>query len=221
MTIENAGSERSSQGNPQLGTSCWRPLPVPGHLARETSEKRATLRKFPARIRLTPPLAAYRRVFLKIEGKSAGQNQICARHFDDTLDWSKLALTHDMGGVCSPPCLIMSKLSVKELNVRGKRVLVRVDYNVPMEEKDGHMVINDATRITETLPTLELLINQGAKTILIAHLGRPKGQRDPSLSLRPVAAKLADLLHRRESGKDRRPASTRRRFAAGKCPLLQ
>src|SRR5579872_2080031 len=90
----------------------------------------------------------------------------------------------------------MAKLTVKDLNVRAKRVLVRVDYNVPMEEKDGQMVINDATRIEETLPTLELLIQQGAKTILMAHLGRPKGQRDPSLSLRPMAAKLADLLGR-------------------------
>jgi len=88
----------------------------------------------------------------------------------------------------------MSKLTVKDLNVRGKRVLMRVDYNVPMEEKDGQMVINDDTRIKETLPTLKFLANQGAKVILMAHLGRPKGQRDPSLSLRPVAAKLADLL---------------------------
>ncbi len=90
----------------------------------------------------------------------------------------------------------MAKLTVKDLNVRGKRVLVRVDYNVPMEEKDGQMVINDSTRIHETLPTLEFLVNQGAKVILMAHLGRPKGQRDSSLSLRPVAAKLADMLGR-------------------------
>jgi phosphoglycerate kinase len=90
----------------------------------------------------------------------------------------------------------MAKLTVKDLNVRGKRVLMRVDFNVPMEEKGGQMVINDDTRIKETLPTIELLINQGAKIILMAHLGRPKGQRDPSLSLRPVAAKLADLLAR-------------------------
>jgi phosphoglycerate kinase len=88
----------------------------------------------------------------------------------------------------------MSKLTVKDLNVKGKRVLMRVDYNVPMEEKDGQMVINDDTRIKETLPTLKFLMSQGAKTILMAHLGRPKGQRDPSLSLRPVAAKLADML---------------------------
>src|SRR5229473_3292435 len=90
----------------------------------------------------------------------------------------------------------MAKLTVRDLNVRGKRVLVRVDYNVPMEEKDGQMVINDVTRIQETLPTLEFLMNQGAKIILAAHLGRPKGQREPSLSLRPVAAKLADMLGR-------------------------
>ena len=90
----------------------------------------------------------------------------------------------------------MAKLTVNDLNVRGKRVLMRVDYNVPMEERGAQMVINDDTRIRETLPTLELLIQQGAKIILAAHLGRPKGQREPSLSLRPVAAKLADLLGR-------------------------
>ena len=88
----------------------------------------------------------------------------------------------------------MAKLTVRDLNVRGKRVFVRVDYNVPMEEKAGQMVITDATRIVETLPTLRLLIEQGAKLILAAHLGRPKGKREPSMSLRPVAEKLADLL---------------------------
>ena len=90
----------------------------------------------------------------------------------------------------------MAKLTVNDLDVRGQRVFMRVDYNVPMEEKDGQMVINDDTRIKETLPTLELLIKNGAKIILAAHLGRPKGQREPSMSLRPVAAKLADLLGR-------------------------
>src|SRR5271169_1649750 len=88
----------------------------------------------------------------------------------------------------------MAKLTVRDLSVRGKRVFMRVDYNVPMEEKDGKMVITDATRIVETLPTLRLLIEQGAKLILAAHLGRPKGKREASMSLRPVAAKLADLL---------------------------
>jgi phosphoglycerate kinase len=89
----------------------------------------------------------------------------------------------------------MAKLTVRDLNVSGKRVFLRVDYNVPLEEKDGQMVITDATRIVETLPTLRLLSGQGGKLILTAHLGRPKGKREPSMSLRPVAAKLADLLH--------------------------
>src|ERR1044071_21863 len=90
----------------------------------------------------------------------------------------------------------MAKLTVTDLDVRGKRAFVRVDFNVPMEEKDGQMVINDVTRIRETMATLDLLIEKGARIILAAHLGRPRGKRDPSLSLRPVAAKLADLLHR-------------------------
>jgi len=90
----------------------------------------------------------------------------------------------------------MPKLTVKDLDVRGKRVFVRVDYNVPLEEKEGKMVITDATRIVETLPTLRLLTEKGAKLILAAHLGRPKGQREPSMSLRPVAERLADLLGR-------------------------
>ena len=90
----------------------------------------------------------------------------------------------------------MAKLTINNLNVENKRVFTRVDYNVPMEEKDGRMVINDATRIIETLPTLNLLIHKKAKIIVAAHLGRPKGQRDPSLSLAPVAQKLAELLGR-------------------------
>src|SRR5678816_3301319 len=88
----------------------------------------------------------------------------------------------------------MAKLTVRDINTRVKRVFMRVDYNVPLEEKDGQMVITDETRIVETLPTLRLLIGQGGKLILAAHLGRPKGKREPSMSLRPVAAKLAELL---------------------------
>src|SRR6266550_3040060 len=88
----------------------------------------------------------------------------------------------------------MPKLTVRDVNVRGKRLFVRVDYNVPLEEKEGQMVITDATRIVETLPTLRLLVEQGAKTILAAHLGRPKGKREPSMSLRPVAKDLAERL---------------------------
>lgn len=90
----------------------------------------------------------------------------------------------------------MAKLTVRDLNVRGKRVFVRVDFNLPMEDQDGQMVINDATRIRETLPTIELLVEKGARVILAAHLGRPKGKREPSMSLRPAAAKLADLICR-------------------------
>src|ERR1051325_9986076 len=90
----------------------------------------------------------------------------------------------------------MAKLTVRDLNVRGKRVFVRVDYNVPLEEKNGEMVITDDTRIKETLPTLKLLIEKGGKLILTAHLGRPKGQKEPTMSLRPVAQRLAELLGR-------------------------
>ena len=90
----------------------------------------------------------------------------------------------------------MAKLTVRDLNVHGKRVFLRVDYNVPLEEKDGAMIITDETRFKETLPTLRLLIEKGGRLILTAHLGRPKGKREPSMSLRPVAGRLADLLQR-------------------------
>ncbi len=88
----------------------------------------------------------------------------------------------------------MAKLTVRDLEVTGKRVLMRVDYNVPMEEKDGRMVINDTTRIKETLPTLKLLTDKGARLILVAHLGRPDGKREPSMSLRPVAEKVGEMF---------------------------
>jgi len=89
-----------------------------------------------------------------------------------------------------------TKLTVRDLDVAQKRVFVRVDFNVPMEERDGKMVINDSTRIKETLPTLRLLISRGAKIILAAHLGRPKGKREPSMSLRPAATLLSEMLGR-------------------------
>ena len=88
----------------------------------------------------------------------------------------------------------MAKLTVNDIDLQGKRVLPRVDYNVPMAEHDGSMVINDDTRIRATLPTLKLMVERGAKTILTAHLGRPKGERVPSMSLRPGADKLAELI---------------------------
>lgn len=95
---------------------------------------------------------------------------------------------------CILSALFMAKLTVRDLDLHGKRVLMRVDYNVPIEENGGEMEINDATRIKETLPTLELLVKQGAKIILMAHLGRPEGKREPTMSLRPVAKKLSDML---------------------------
>jgi phosphoglycerate kinase len=90
----------------------------------------------------------------------------------------------------------MAKFSVRDLEVRGRRVFLRVDYNVPLEEKDGKMVITDDTRIVATLPTLKSLIEKGGRLILTAHLGRPKGKRDATMSLQPVATKLSELLGR-------------------------
>ena len=88
----------------------------------------------------------------------------------------------------------MAKLSVRDLDVRGRRVLVRVDFNVPVEDVDGHIRITDDTRIQESLPTIRLLQEKGGKVILLAHFGRPKGQPNPKYSLRPVAEHLRTLL---------------------------
>jgi len=87
------------------------------------------------------------------------------------------------------------KLSVRDLEVAGKRVLMRVDFNVPTEEKDGNVVITDDTRIRESLPTIELLRQKGAKVILMAHFGRPKGKPVAKYSLRPVADHLHTLIN--------------------------
>ncbi|MCA1657871.1 MAG: phosphoglycerate kinase, partial [Verrucomicrobiaceae bacterium] len=88
----------------------------------------------------------------------------------------------------------MRKLSLRDLEVRGKCVLVRVDFNVPTEERDGHFAITDDTRIRESLPTINYLRENGAKTILMAHFGRPKGTPVPKYSLRPVADHLHTLI---------------------------
>ncbi|HEY4709901.1 MAG TPA: phosphoglycerate kinase [Candidatus Acidoferrales bacterium] len=84
----------------------------------------------------------------------------------------------------------MSKLSIRDLELSGKRVFIRVDFNVPLEA--GR--VSDDTRIRETLPTLRLAIERGARLVLASHLGRPKGKVDPKYSLAPVAAKLAEML---------------------------
>lgn len=90
----------------------------------------------------------------------------------------------------------MPKKTIRDIDTAGKRCLVRVDFNVPLDEKDGKMVITDDTRIRETLPTINALLATNAKVILCSHLGRPKGQRDPKQSLRPVAVALSEMLGR-------------------------
>ncbi len=85
----------------------------------------------------------------------------------------------------------MMKKTIRDIDVSGKRVFVRVDYNVPM---NAELKIVDDTRITATLPTINYLIEHNAKVILCSHLGRPNGQVDPKLSLRPVLARLSKLL---------------------------
>lgn len=89
----------------------------------------------------------------------------------------------------------MPKLSVRDLDVTGKRVLVRVDFNVPTEETDGKIRITDDTRMRESLPTINFLRDRGAKVILMAHFGRPKGQPNPKYTLRPVADHLHELIN--------------------------
>jgi len=84
----------------------------------------------------------------------------------------------------------MNKLTINDLDLGGKRVFIRVDFNVPL--KDG--VVTDETRIRETLPTLKLAMEKGARLILASHLGRPKGGPDPKYSLLPVAKKLESMI---------------------------
>src|SRR3954451_20201231 len=84
------------------------------------------------------------------------------------------------------------KLSIRDLDLNGQRVFIRVDFNVPI--KDG--VIGDDTRIRSSLPTIQYALDHGATVVLASHLGRPKGKVNPSMSLKPIAARLAALLGR-------------------------
>src|ERR1700761_698825 len=85
----------------------------------------------------------------------------------------------------------MPKLSIRDLDLHGKRVFIRVDFNVPLS-KDG--AITDDTRIRETIPTIEYALRQRARVILASHLGRPKGKPVESMSLRPIVDRLRELL---------------------------
>jgi len=87
----------------------------------------------------------------------------------------------------------MNKLSIDNVELKGKRVLVRVDFNVPLDE---NMNITDDRRITEALPTIKKIISAGGRAILMSHLGRPKGERKSEFSLKPVAKRLSELLNK-------------------------
>ena len=84
-----------------------------------------------------------------------------------------------------------NKLTIDDLELNGKRVLTRVDFNVPLDENQN---ITDDIRIVSALPTIKKIIDDGGKAILMSHLGRPKGERVPEMSLKPVAERLSDLL---------------------------
>jgi len=88
---------------------------------------------------------------------------------------------------------MLNKKTVEDLNVSGKKVLVRCDFNVPMDDNGN---ITDDIRITSALPTIKYLIKNGAKVILMSHLGRPKGEPNPKYSLKPVAKRLSELLNK-------------------------
>lgn len=85
----------------------------------------------------------------------------------------------------------MNKLSIDNVQLKGKRILVRVDFNVPLDE---NLNITDDIRITESLPTIKKIITDGGKAILMSHLGRPKGGPNPKYSLKPTAVRLSELL---------------------------
>jgi phosphoglycerate kinase len=86
----------------------------------------------------------------------------------------------------------MKKLNVRDLDVKGKRVLARFDFNVPLDSEKN---ITDDTRIQAALPTIRNIVDRGGRLIMMSHLGRPRGQRDPELSLTPVAMRLGELVN--------------------------
>lgn len=91
---------------------------------------------------------------------------------------------------------MMNKQTVYDLKPEGKVVYIRVDYNVP-HDKEGNIL--DDRRIRATIPTIQYLLNQGAAIVLASHMGRPKGEYKAELSLRPAAARLAELLQKKSN----------------------
>jgi len=87
----------------------------------------------------------------------------------------------------------MNKVTVSDINFRGRRVLLRVDFNVPLDQQQG---ITDDRRIRGALPTFRKILEDGGRVIACSHLGRPKGKHVPQMSLRPAAARLSELLGR-------------------------
>src|SRR3981081_3849381 len=91
----------------------------------------------------------------------------------------------------------MSKISIKDLDLKGKRVFIRVDFNVPLLPADGEeMRISSDKPLLASLPTIRYALDRGAAVILASHLGRPKGKPNPELSLKPVPKRLEQLLGR-------------------------
>ena len=116
-----------------------------------------------------------------------------------------------------------SRLSIEDVEISGRRVLVRVDYNVPFQE--GTSVISDDTRIKASIPTLRHLIDEGCSLVLCSHLGRPKGKRYPGLSLKPIATRLGEILEQKiqfvEDCVSEEAAATASKLGKGEILLLE
>src|SRR5215204_3395885 len=115
--------------------------------------------------------------------------------------------------------------TIRDLNLAGKRVLMRVDFNVPQDKKTGAITNNQ--RIAAALPTIQFALEKGASVVLMSHLGRPDGQRSEKFSLRPVAAELEKLLGRKVTflddcvGSAIEAAVSREKLKPGEVVLLE